>query len=99
MRLAEGTQLQPKGYLCYSCEEKGVLAVRSQGIIAQSHSAQQTPHNRFIGKDTSARERSYRELSRRHVLYSFSCGAEFSRVGVGEISQPELVPGGVFLTS
>lgn len=65
LRCAEGRaepattelHLQPRlyllfetGYLCYSSEGKGILAVWSQGL-AQSHTTQQASYKRFIGKD------------------------------------------------
>lgn len=63
----------------YSSDEKGILALRSQGK-PQSHTAQQTPCKRFIGRENPPWVRNSRGLSRRQVLYRVSWGGGLSRV-------------------
>jgi len=62
---------------CYNSDRNGILAVKTQGI-PQHHTAHQTTHRRFTGREESrrvvatAQVRSSRELRRRHCLYSVS---------------------------
>lgn len=79
-RLLRATQLLRGRLFCKCCssERKGILAVESQGI-PQSHTAQQTSHTGFMGRDTrgwvpaSAWERSSRNWQATG-LYSFFGG-------------------------
>jgi hypothetical protein len=64
-------------YNCYKSEEKNILAIGSQGI-PQSHTTQQTSHDRFIRKShesvaPSTEDRSSKELSRSRFYIRF-CG-------------------------
>lgn len=79
--------------LCYTSEGKGILSVRSLGM-PQGHGSQQTSHKEGLKKPrkmaASAWVGSSRELSKRQDLYSIGVGAEPFRVGIGQISSPEL---------